>query len=441
MSKMTPTDEQERVIKTLLDSPTRSALLAGAMGSGKTLMATEVALRMSAEVVVVIAPLSTRVGWERTFRQQGWEHPIRRVDSRKEGKEALAALENSEPGVYLFGREYARKIQWKNIYSCITIYDEVHAIQNRKSKTFQNIQTVKTGYKLALSGTPFRNKFEGAWAVTRWLFPKEVDRSFWRWSVAWCRTEYDPFTYNNKKIVGERYPGKYVKSLPCYARIESNIREAVTEKRYVELTPAQRKMYNQMEEDMLVWLDENPLVADLPVTQRIRLRQMALGTVTFDEEGSIEFDLDCKSAKIDALKDILSDLEGEPVLILTDSQKFARVVAHRLGDKAAEYSGKTSQKVREQIVKKFGTDVQYLVATIGAVGEGLDGLQHVCHNVVWLSKSEDGILNDQALGRLVRTGQTEQVVSYEIIAENTYDEGQFSKLLQDKLEMRRSLAA
>lgn len=439
--RLTPNPEQEESIEYLLASPTRTGLLAGAMGSGKTLMATEVALRRSAEVVVVIAPLSTRTGWERSFRGQGWEHPIHRVDSKKAGKAAFEDLHNDTPGVYLFGREYARKIDWGKLYADILIYDEVHAIQNRKSKGFQNIQKVRAGYKLALSGTPFRNKFEGAWAPTRWLFPEHVDRSFWRWAVRWTRTEYDPFTYNNKKIVGERNPGEYVKSLPCYVRIESNVAEAVTEKRYVELTPAQRKMYNQMEEDMLVWLDENPLVADLPVTQRIRLRQMTLGTVTFDEEGAIDFEPDTKSAKIEALKDILSDLEGEPVLILTDSQKFARVVAHRLGEGAYEYSGKTSQDHREKIVANFGGKVQYIVATIGSVAEGLDGLQRVCHNMVWLSKSEDGVLNDQAMGRLVRTGQTEQVVSYEIIAEETYDDGILGTLLENKLEMRRSLAA
>ncbi len=231
----------------------------------------------------------------------------------------------------------------------------------------------------------------------------------------------------------------YVTKLPCYVEFPTKVGEAVTETRYVDLTPAQRKMYEQMEADSLAWLRDNPLVAELPVVQRIRLRQMTLGTVTFDDEGGIGFDLDCKSSKLDALREILADLEDEPVLILTDSQRFAEVVVHRLGDKAREWSGKVSHADREKLITDFGKNFRWLVATIPSLAEGIDGLQQVCANVVWLSKSENMTLNHQALGRLVRTGQQRQVTSYEIVARETLDEGVLSRLIENQLEMAKSL--
>jgi hypothetical protein len=40
---------------------------------------------------------------------------------------------------------------------------------------------------------------------------------------------------------------------------------------------------------------------------------------------------------------------------------------------------------------------------------------------------------------LDRNGQKRSVVSYEILADNTYDFGQFSKLVRDRISMNDSL--
>lgn len=417
-----------------------------------TLIAVESALRLGTEVLLIVCPLNTRTGWERTLRLQGWEHPIHRVDSKKAGKAAYEALKASEPGAYLVGREYFRRLDWDKVKPDFTVVDEVHFAQNRKTKSFEKLRSLKHGRKLALSATPFRNRFEGAWTVTRWLWPDKVDRSFWRWAAVWGKMEYDPFSRMGKKMVGESKPGAYVASLPSYIYLESDIAEPLTEVRHVELNRAQRKHYNEMENEALTWLGDNPMVATLSITQRIRLRQMTLGvpTVTWYEDpdtgerkADVTFDLDTPSAKIDALKDIIKDLDDdEPVLILLgDSERFADVVVHRLGDKAVKFTGKTPQRKREEILETFGKPggPVYLVATVPTISEGVDGLQHVCNTVVWLSKSEDGILNEQASGRLARTGQTKPVHSYEIVAEDTYDENILSKLIQDELDRRETL--
>lgn len=463
MQRLTLTPEQQAIVNRMSVEPTKAVLNASDVGTGKTITSVELVQRLGSRTVLVVCPLSTRVGWERTFKRQGVDLPIKRIDSTKSGKEALSELLMNESGVYLVGREYIRRLDTHKMKPDILIYDEVHAIQNRNSLGFKKLMKAKPTYRVALSATFARNKFEGSWAVTRWLWPDLVDRSFWRWSVQWCRTKYDAYAYQNKKIVGERIPGSYVAQLPCYVRLESKIADAVTEIRYVELTPAQRKMYAQMEEDCLAWLKENPLVAELPVSQRTRMRQMTLGTpeivgtkiVTRTktdkitkkkikykvEVDDVDFLEDCKSTKLDALKEILSDLDDEPVLILTDSQRFASVTVARLGKHAREWSGQTSQAEREHLLETFNKDYRYLVATIGSVAEGLDGLQHECANVVWLSKSEDGVLNQQALGRLVRMGQKRQVVSYEIVAVDTYDEGTLDRLIEQELEMRKVMRA
>lgn len=439
MERLVPTKEQEEAIQKMVNEPTKAALNASELGTGKTLCSVEVALRIGAENILLICPLGTRVGWERTFKRQGFKHPIYRIDSTKAGKENMEKFHAKEPGVFIIGREYFRRFDWLRLKTDMIIYDEIHAVQNRNSAGFKKLFQTRNikGYKLALSATPFRNNFQGAWAVTRWLWPDRVERSFWTWVTHWCSTEYDPFTMNRLRVSGERYPGKYVAQLPCYVRlINENVQEPVFQNRYVELTPAQRKQYRRMEEDAIVWLEQNPLVADLPITQRLRLRQMTLGTVTFAEDGSVDFEDNCRSAKLDAVKELIADHDGK-AFVVVESAKFARVLANRIKG-AKLWSGDVSQAEREEILRDI-PDV--LVATIASIGEGVDGLQRKHHVGIFVSEHEDNVLNQQVIGRLARTGQTEQVIWYRILATDTWDEGIFNNLQVNASEMRSALTA
>lgn len=455
-SRMIPDAEQEAAIRQIVSEPTKAALVGSELGTGKSLVAVESILRLNAQTALIICPLATRVGWERTFRSQGWDKPISRITSTKAGKQAYADLVAKKPGVYLIGREYFRRLKWSHIHPDVAVYDEAHGYSNRKSVSFRVIKTLQPKFKIAMSGTFFGNKFQNAWAVTRWLWwdtrdPKRrrdpnaphralyVDNSFWRWVATWAETKFDPFA--GEVVKGERVPGAFVNSLPCYIRIESKLTtEIVTEKLYVELSPSQRKVYEDIERDMLTWLGEHPLVIDLPITARVRLRQATLGTITFNEAGEIDFDPECKSSKIDALKEFLSD-HDEPVLVLTDSKRFAKVAAYRLGSKAALWDGDTTQEVRERLLQTFGREggPTRLVATIAALGEGVDGLQDVCSTMVWLSKTENNVLNTQVAARLHRRGQSSNVLSVEIVAVDTLDEGVLGRLLETELAMRASL--
>jgi SNF2 family DNA or RNA helicase len=163
-----------------------------------------------------------------------------------------------------------------------------------------------------------------------------------------------------------------------------------------------------------------------------------------DDEGVVHFADDCKSSKIDEMFDIISDLpDGEPLLVLTHSQKFAKVVTQRLNNKkivSFEWSGAKPQPVRDIALTDFiAGKIQVIVAVISAIGEGTDGLQEVCSTVIWLSKDDNRLMNEQAAGRLDRQGQTQAVLSFDIIADGTYDEGQLGKLVKDRLSMNRSL--
>lgn len=455
MEPLTPTGEQEQAIKRMVREKTRAALNGSTMGAGKTLKAVEVAKRLGAETILLIAPLGTRLGWQVTFERQGVTLPFRWINSTKAGKSALADWEWQLPGVYFVGVEYFVRLGWDGKARTKTwthepdlvLFDEVHRSQNRNSKTFKTLKQVKAGYKLAMSGTPTGNSFDGAWAVTKWLWPDEIPNSFHQWANMWCKFEYDYFSPNGRRISGETEPGAFFKSLPCYVRIQSELDVAIDEQAiYVELGSKQRKAYNDLEKNMITWVEGNPLVVEFPITLRTRLRQATLGMFHLDETNEVSFSNDCESSKIDAMLELFTtEWAGESALILTDSRKFADVVVERLldaGFTAAAWHGNVSQADRESIKVEFMEGrLNYLVAVTSAIAEGVDGLQFGTRNMLWLSRSDNRILNEQALARVWRKGQKQQVRSREIIAVNTYDLGVLSSQLQKAIEMNKTLAA
>lgn len=451
MEALTPTAEQAKAIKKIINEPTRSALNGSTMGAGKTLIAVEVAKGIGAETILIIAPLGTRLGWKVTFERQGVELPFKWISSTKEGKQARDDWQWQLPGIYFVGVEYFARLGWEGTkvrsktwakVADLVLFDEVHRSQNRNSKTYKTLKQVNAGFKLSMSGTPTGNKFEGAWAVTKWLWPKQIPDSFHIWANTWCKFEYNHFSPGGRQIVGESKPGAFFKSLPCYVRIQSELDVELQEDvKYVELLPVQRKAYSQLEREMITWVEGNPLVVEFPITLRARLRQASLGMFSVDAEGEVSFADDCKSSKIDAMFEVLEeDFEGESALILTDSRKFADVVVARLGDKAKAWHGSVSQNEREDRKRAFiGGNISYLVAVTSAIAEGVDGLQHATRNILWLSRSDNRLLNEQAMARVMRQGQTRQVRSVEIVAVDTYDSGVLSSHIEKAIEMNKIL--
>lgn len=453
-----PYPYQERDIEQLV-SNNGTGVVATQVGGGKTLIAVEVAKRLGTQTNLVIAPKGThKRAWEKTIMLQIPNAKVFYVNSSAQGKKAFMGLLDNEAGWYLISPEFFRKFHWGECKPDFAVFDEIHRASNRKSKTALMLHTLKAERRLGLSGTIAGNKIEGFWSVLRWIEPEVAGKSFWRWVDKYCTTKFDPFA--GKIVDAELRPGGIVASIGTYIRhlkrerccefhpkgMDSDLPPTVYEERIVQLSAEQKKIYKKMEKDLLVWLEGNPLVAEVPVAVRVRLRQITLGVPIIDDEGVVSFAEDCKSSKLDEMFEIISDLpDGEPLLILTHSQKFARVTAQRLearGIRSFEWSGTKSQAQRDEALTKFiGREIQAIVAVISAIGEGTDGLQEVCSTVIWLSKDDNRLLNEQAAGRLDRRGQSSAVLSFEIIAEDTYDEGQLNKLVTDQLRMNASLRA
>lgn len=463
----------------------RAALDVSDTGTGKTLCAVEVAKRLEPATTLIVGPAKPQIvaAWKKTFARQGFNLPFKRIDSKH--LDYFDDLSRHVPGVYYVGREYLglsdlngknsekgkkNLLPWIKAKPDFVVYDEVQSASNRKSGRAKAMWSLRNaGFKLAMSATPQGNRFEGLWSICRWLWwgvedparvPMSSDKrdwlyvegSFHRWKARWCIVQnswiHDRYgrLQEIETIVSEKQPGAFLRSLPCVVGLPADKKPVDTRIVECDLTHKQREIYDSLQYELITEIGGGLLVASLPIVKLVRLRQVALGEpcMVYDPDidmDRVTFDPECRSRKLDMLNALIEKHHPrDKVLVFTSSQRFANAVAHRVCAKTALYTGAQSAKARSEAFAGFTAgDVQVLLCTVGAAAEGLDGLQRVCHVEVWLDEDLNGMLCEQAKGRLNRMGQpADRIIRYYFQARDTMDDGTFQRLAQ-QAENNRSV--
>lgn len=459
-----------------LAEPTHAGLNASTVGAGKTATAVQAVLDSGARSTLILAPLNTLDGWQRAFRLQG-DREVEFLSSKK--PERMADLVAGKPGVRFIGWEWARSMNLDDIPVDFAILDEAHRAQLAKSvkkgkQTDSNRLAMglalgtrdRGGWAMGLSATPYGNKVAGAFGICHALWGERRDlayHAFWPFVEKYLgKTTDQRGSFVPREM--ERYPGLIADTMPLYWRHEQGIQccqfhpngiqddlpPRVLHRVLVPLTATQRKLYDEVNENEFAWTDDSDVPIEtggFAMVKQIRLRQICLAQPTPElkmrlkdgkEEDYVQmaYPVGCTSSKIDALREIVSDLpEGERVVVFTHSSGIIPAVVaaldKQLGEGAAfGWRGGVSHAERAKAKESFlnGGRVQVLVGQVGALSEGVDMLQHVAATEVWLSMDSNGILNTQARGRLSRDGQKRTVNVYSIEAEHTIEQGQIARL-------------
>lgn len=348
----------------------------------------------------------------------------------------------------------------------LVIADESHRMSRRSSINKITMSLLKSTHRLAMSATPAGNKPEGLWSTLNWLWPKEYT-AFWSWANAFLEIEESYISSGStvQKIVGEKDPGATWVDILCKVRhrvvdVREQLPDVIERIVEVDMTAEQRRIYDEFVDQSLAWIDDHPVGEPLPLSQRIRLRQAALGHLKVsasDPKIELDFNASAVQAKLDMVKDILTDLpENEPVMVYAHSAKWA-VMAAKVLDSAKIYgsarawTGALSQRQRDDLKDAFGLltpttspkslhgydGVRIIVAQLQAVSEGTDGLQRRCAAEIWASPSEDGLINTQAQGRLHRDGQTRPVQRWLLHSIDSIDTDVDASLRARRAQMKK----
>lgn len=460
----------DKIVQTV--TPDIGALVVSAPGAGKTVVTVEALKALDPAVILIIAPPSTHESaWERTVLRQGFDREVKKLIGGKQGQSNWNAMKWGTPGIYITSAQWFTQQDWKGISVDAMVVDEVHMLAKfgnagqKKLLGYRGRPGMSAPIRIALSGTPFRNNFENAWSIAKWVQPDTVPDEYWAWRVTKCVGKYDHFAPQNLKVTGEANPGELVSKFACYISHSqrerccefhpngflADLAEPIRVSRILKMHPAQAKFYRSMETSYAAFLTtpgedgKVPVVAEFPITMRGMLRFCALALPSFNTETEkLFFEDDTPSPKLDAAIEDLRGLDGKRALMLTHSAQFAQVAAKRLlkeGFRAVAWTGDLSAAKRKKALSEFRSgELDAIVGVISAMGTGTDGLQEAAYNVMWLSVDDDASNNIQGIGRLDRLGQQHQVTMFEYQMQDTFDVGHLPRQITHMLRLNQSLA-
>jgi SNF2 family DNA or RNA helicase len=460
-------DFQQETVDRLAKQSSR--LIAHDMGLGKTVQGVEIDKKNRADdtsgrrlktLVVTPKGVINDGAWQRAFASNNPGVDVFVLDPKNRTPFVKAASDGRKPGVFICHWESLRledmaalrKVDWFHI-----IADEVHRAKSRKAQQTQALKRLHTDFKTGLSGTWADNQPQDAWSVLNWLWPSYY-RSYWGFRKHYCIEEQQAGGYT--KVVGV----KNIESLnaemdPWYSRVlKEDVLKDLPEKYetalWVELSPTQRRSYNEMKKELIAWVGkqdmEKPLIASVVVAQLVRLQQFAIASaeivgyedkaVKSKDSGEVHIvtvpivRMVEPSAKIDRLMEMLEDtpLDTEPVVVFTQFKGAIRILEERCkkaGISVATFTGDTKERDRAERISGFQSGkYQVFAATIAAGGEGITLTR--ASTVVFLDRAWSPSKNRQAEDRLHRIGQKNAVQVIDIMARNTIDLGRRQKIEQ-----------
>jgi len=205
-------------------------------------------------------------------------------------------------------------------------------------------------------------------------------------------------------------------------------------KRHITLTPAQKKLYEQMKKAAMAVLNGKVSTTMTVLTQLMRLHQITCGHFTADDGSEQEVE----SNRMNELMSILEETDGKAIL-WANYQKDIKGIIDNIVKKygpgsVVDYYGLTPQEDRQDNIRKFQNDPEcrFLVGTPQTGGYGITLTQ--ANTVIYYSNGYDLEKRLQSEDRAHRIGQKKTVTYIDLICEDTVDE-KIVKALRDKINI------
>lgn len=419
-----PHDYQRYAIDFILNHEEAAVLLD--MGLGKTaitLTAIHSLCLDSFEVgrVLVIAPLRVaRDTWP--TEMQKWDHLRGLTCSVAVGtaQERRAAL-MQPTHMHIINRE---NVQWLIEESGIpwqydmVVIDELSSFKSHRTRRFRALLKVRSKIKriVGLTGTPSSNGLMDLWAEFRLL---DMGKRLGRFITHYRDEFFLPDRRNGMQVFS--YKPKPGAETEIYRRIGDitismkstdylKMPECVMNTVPVHLSEAERRIYRQLQKDLVVSLAGTEIDAQNAAALSGKLTQMADGAV-YAEDGRV---LHIHDRKLDALEDLIEGANGKPVLV---AYWFKHDLA-RIQKRFDVREIKSSRDIADWNAGRIS------VAAIhpASAGHGIN-LQAGGSTLIWFGLTWSLELYQQTNARLWRQGQqSDTVVIHHIITAGTIDE-------------------
>jgi SNF2 family DNA or RNA helicase len=193
-------------------------------------------------------------------------------------------------------------------------------------------------------------------------------------------------------------------------------------KREIQLTPDQRKLYDQMKKEAIAILKGKQSTTVNTLTQLMRLQQITCGHFTADDGATQPI----PNNRITELMDVLEETEGKAIIwahYQYDITAIINAVVKKYGPESiVDYYGLTPQEQRQPNIKRFQDDPEcrFIVGTPSTGGYGIT--LTAANTVIYYSNGYDLEKRLQSEDRAHRIGQKKSVTYVDLMADDTVDE-------------------
>lgn len=317
------------------------------------------------------------------------------------------------------------------------ICDEAHRMKDPKAKQTRAVwaATGDADIRIALTGTPIASTPDDLWTILHWISPEEwPSRS--RYVDRMLEVSYNAFGAPTVIGVKPHMQEEFFASLDPRMRrmpkavVLKHLPPVTFERRDVEMSPKQKKAYNQMVDQMIAELDSGDLVVTTsPLVRVTRLLQFASAYAEVEQiwnERKQEYEakvwLAEPSCKVDAFMDDLEDFGDDSIVVFAVSRQLIELLSKKMTAKKIPHgliTGAQTPDERQHWMDEFQAGrVKYMLCTVQAGGTGITLTR--ARVGVFLQRSWSMIDNIQAEARVHRIG-SEQHDSVTIVDYVTAD--------------------
>lgn len=325
--------------------------------------------------------------------------------------------------------------RWRGLGFDTLIIDELTKFKHSKGKRFKALKQVLSSFqrRWGLTGTPAANGLLDLFGqcyvldlgnalgqyVTHYRLNYFVnpDQQGWKWVPQAGAQER---IYERLKPLALRMSAEDYLSLPELTDVFVNL----------ELPPKARKLYDQLEQDLIAKMDDGLVVAANAAAASIKLRQIANGGLYVDDDvasiigGRERQTLDVHAAKTEWLLELVDELQGSPLLVAYEFKHDLERLQAALGKDLPYIGGGVGTARTKEIVSAWNAgQLPVLAVHPQSAGHGLNLQAGSAAHLAHYSLTWDLDLYEQLIRRIWRQGtKAKRIFRYHAVMKDTVDE-------------------
>jgi SNF2 family DNA or RNA helicase len=379
--------------------------------------------------VLIVAPLRVVYSvWQQEIAK--WESFRHLTSTKLHGKDKAKNL--AKPAtIFLINPEGLKWLFEQKVEFDVLAIDESSKFKSAKSKRFKllkkNISRFKTRY--ILTGTPTPKSLEDLWSQ---IYILDKGEALGQYVTHYRNRYFYPTGYKNYQYEVKDGAEEKIYELvaPLVMRIDArthlDLPDLIINRIDVELPAAARKVYKGLKTKLFAEIDGHQHYCPSMAAAYGVCCQVANGAL-YDQVAdglqfkSLETWKEIHDEKIKALKDLIDELHGKPVIIAYRFKHDLQRLRKALGN-PPHIGGGVSATETDRLIRKWNKgELPILLGNPQSMAHGLN-MQAGGNDVVWFGLTDNYEDYDQFNQRVFRQGVKGVVRIHHIVAKQTVDE-------------------